>query len=145
MKTSLLTAAVLLAAGPLFAQDTPAPDGASVYFIGLEDGMTVESPVTVRFGLQGMGVAPANMERDGTGHHHLFLNRAPFGEGEYAEDDASFPIPNDAEHRHFGGGQTQVMLDLPPGEHTMQLVLGDHNHVPHDPPVVSDVISITVE
>ena len=134
-----VTAAALLAA-PVYAQSTASPDGAMLYFVGLEDGDTVESPVTVRFGLSGMGVAPAGVDNENTGHHHLFLNRAPFG-----EDDVGFGVPADDNHRHFGGGQTEVTLDLPPGEHTMQLVLGDTNHVPHDPPVTSDVITVTVE
>lgn len=135
--------AALLLTGPAWAQDTQSPDGAAVYFIGLEDGATVQSPVTVRFGLSGMGVAPAGTEAANTGHHHLLINREPFGEGEDGE--LSFGIMNDENHRHFGGGQTEVTLDLPPGTHTLQLVLGDLNHVPHDPPVMSDVLSITVE
>jgi hypothetical protein len=135
-----LTAAALILAAPAFAQTTPAPDGAELYFVGLEDGATVTSPVTVRFGLSGMGVAPAGVDVSNTGHHHLFVNRAPFG-----DDDMGFGVPADDNHLHFGGGQTEVTLDLPPGTHTLQLVLGDTNHVPHDPPVVSEVISVTVE
>ena len=114
-------------------------------FINLADGDTVQSPLTVRFGLTGMGVAPAGVEQEGTGHHHVFINRAPLGEGEFGADEFIYPIPNDEAHRHFGGGQTETMLDLPSGEHTLQMVFGDHNHVPHDPPVTSDVITITVE
>ena len=135
-----LTAAALILAAPAFAQSTPSPEGAEVYFVGLEDGATVQNPVTIRFGLSGMGVAPAGVDVANTGHHHLFINRAPF-----SEDDAGFGVPADGQHLHFGGGQTEVTLDLPPGTHTMQLVLGDTNHVPHDPPVVSEVISVTVE
>jgi len=127
------------------AQDTPAPEGASVYFVGLADGAVVTSPVTVVFGLAGMGVAPAEVERENTGHHHLFVNRPPFGEGEFGAEELTLAIPNDDNHRHFGGGQTQVTLDLPPGQHTLQLVLGDQGHVPHVPPVVSEVITITVK
>lgn len=134
-----LAASALLCA-PVLAQTTPSPEGAMVYFVGLEDGDTVQSPVTIHFGLRGMGVAPANVELDNTGHHHLFINRPPFG-----TDDVGFGVPADDNHRHFGGGQTEVTLDLPPGQHTLQLVLGDWAHVPHDPPVVSDVITITVE
>lgn len=122
------------------AEGTPSPEGARVYVISPEDGATVSGPVTVRFGLAGMGVAPAGIEKANTGHHHIFLNRAPFG-----ADDAGANIPADGNHLHFGGGQTEAVLDLPPGRHTLQLVLGDQNHVPHDPPVVSDVITITVE
>jgi hypothetical protein len=134
-----------LVASPAFAQGTPSSEGAELYFIGLENGATVSAPVTVRFGLRGMGVAPAEVEREGTGHHHLLLNRPPLGEGELGAEEFTLAIPADDNHRHFGGGQTEVTLDLPPGEHTLQLVLGDHGHVPHDPPVVSEVITITVE
>jgi len=143
MSFKYLIAAALIAA-PTFvaAQGTPAPEGATVYFVNLESGATVQSPVTVVFGLAGMGVAPAGTERENTGHHHLFVNRAPLGD---VEDELEFSIPADDNHLHFGGGQTQVTLDLPPGEHTLQLVLGDQNHVPHTPPVASDQITITVE
>lgn len=145
MIRSVFFAATLLAAAPVFAQGTPAPEGAAVHFVGLEDGDTVTSPVTLYFGLSGMGVAPAGTEAENTGHHHLLLNRAPFGEGEFGAEELVLGIPNDDNHYHFGGGQTQFTLDLPPGEHTLQLVLGDAGHVPHDPPIVSDVITITVE
>lgn len=127
------------------AQDNTAPDGARVYFIGLEDGATVSSPVTVLFGLEGMGVAPAGTEKEGTGHHHLLLNRPPLGEGEEGAEELQYGILADDNHIHFGGGQTQVTLDLPAGTHTLQLVMGDLNHVPHTTPVTSDVITITVK
>jgi hypothetical protein len=114
-----------------------APEGAAVYFITPSDGDTVKSPVTVRFGLRGMGVAPAGVAYANTGHHHLIID---------AElPDPSRPVPSDDHHRHFGKGQTEVTLELSPGQHTLQLVLGDKNHVPHDPPVVSERITITVE
>lgn len=135
----------LLSAMPAFAQGTPASEGAAVYFIGLEDGAVVTSPVTIRFGLTGMGVAPAETVADGTGHHHLLVDRAPFGEGEFGAEEFTLAIPKDDNHMHFGKGQTEVTLDLPPGEHTLQLVLGDAGHVPHAPPVVSARITITVE
>ncbi|WP_424974298.1 DUF4399 domain-containing protein [Dinoroseobacter sp. S124A] len=127
------------------AGDTPAPEGAAVYFVNLEDGATVSSPVTIVFGLEGMGVAPAGTEKDKTGHHHLLLNRAKLGEGPDGADELLYGIPADDNHIHFGGGQTQVTIDLPAGTHTMQLVLGDLNHVPHDPPIMTEVISVTVE
>jgi hypothetical protein len=142
---ALTFTAALAAAAPAFAGDTPAPQGAEVYFVGLEDGATVSSPVTVVFGLKGMGVAPAGTEKEGTGHHHLLIDRPALGEGPDGADELEYGIPADESHRHFGGGQTQITLDLAPGTHTLQLVLGDHNHVPHDPPVTSDVIEITVE
>ncbi len=140
------TAAIVLAlSGPLAAQGTPSPDAAELYFVNLTDGDTVSSPVTVNFGLRGMGVAPAETEKANTGHHHLLINRAPFGEGEFGAEEYELALPSDDNHRHFGGGQTEVTLDLPAGTHTLQLVLGDHGHVPHDPPVVSEVITITVQ
>lgn len=139
-----VSVATLLAA-PVFAQDTPAPEGANVYFVNIADGDTVSSPVTIVFGLEGMGVAPAGTEKEGTGHHHLLLNRPPLGEGPEGAEELQFGLPADDNHIHFGGGQTQVTLDLPSGEHTMQLVMGDLNHVPHATPVTSDVITITVK
>ena len=135
----------VLAAAPALAQETQSAEGASLYFVGLADGAVVTSPVTVVFGLSGMGVAPAEVEVAATGHHHLLIDRAPFGEGEFGAEELVLSIPKDDNHVHFGGGQTQATLDLPPGRHTLQLVLGDHGHVPHVPPVVSEVITITVE
>lgn len=144
-KTVSIAAAAIFAAHLAFAQGTPAPEGAELYFVGLEDGATVSTPVTVRFGLSGMGVAPAGMEKENTGHHHLLIDRPPLGEGEFGAEELVLAVPNDDNHRHFGGGQTEITLDLAPGTHTLQLVLGDHGHVPHDPPVVSERITITVE
>ena len=116
---------------------TPSPEGARIYFIGIADGDEVSSPFLVRFGLSGMGVAPAGIEKPETGHHHLLIDTEL--------TDLSLPIPADDTHRHFGGGQTEVSLDLPPGNHTLQLVLADHLHVPHEPPVVSERITITLK
>lgn len=140
------TAALILGAATAMAGgETPAPAGASVYFVNLADGATVSSPVTVVFGLSGMGVAPAGVEKTGTGHHHLLIDRPPLGQGQDGADELAYGLPADDHHRHFGGGQTEVTLDLAPGPHTLQLVLGDHAHVPHAQPVVSEVITITVE
>lgn len=116
---------------------TPAPKEARLYFISPEDGATLESPVTVRFGLEGMGVAPSGVSAEQAGHHHLVVD------GELPPMGA--PIPSSDTYRHFGGGQTQTTLELEPGEHTLQLLLGDARHVPHDPPVKSERITITVE
>ncbi len=113
-----------------------APTGAKVYIVSPADGAQVTSPVTVRFGLSGMGVAPAGVNREKTGHHHLIID-AP-------TPSPAVPIPADDNHKHFGGGQTETVVELAPGEHTLQLVLGDHLHVPHDPPIVSERITITV-
>jgi len=142
---TLVTAGLLAVASPSLARDTPAPEGAAVYFVNLSDGDIVESPVTVIFGLEGMGVAPAGTDVDATGHHHVLIDRPPLGEGPTGAEELNTSLPADEHHKHFGAGQTQTTLDLEPGEHTLQLVLGDMNHVPHDPPVTSEVISITVE
>lgn len=137
--TGLCLGLSLALALPVLAMErTPAPPDARVYFISPSDGERVGNPVTVRFGLVGMGVAPAGIEKENTGHHHLLIDVAelpPLDE----------PIPADDQHRHFGGGQTEIVVELPPGERTLQLVLGDHNHVPHDPPIVSERITITVD
>lgn len=136
---AMLLAATALLPAPAQAGETPSVPGARVYFIQPVDGDTVKSPVLVVFGLSGMGVAPAGVEKENTGHHHLIVN-APMLEGE----DLDYSIPADESYRHFGIGQTETMLDLPPGRHTLQLLLGDANHVPHNPPVASAPISITV-
>lgn len=132
-------------AAPVWAGETPRAEGAAVYFVTLADGDTVASPVKVVFGLSGMGVAPAEVDKENTGHHHLLVNRAAFGEGEAGAEEAENAIPADDNHIHFGKGQTETTLDLPPGEHTLQLVMGDLGHVPHAEPVVSERITITVE
>jgi len=110
---------------------------AEAYIISPQDGETVKSPFVVRFGLKGMGVAPAGVEMPGTGHHHLIVD-APL-------PPAGQPVPFDDKHKHFGKGQTETELSLLPGEHTLQLILGDHTHMPHDPPVTSRQIRIRVE
>ncbi|MCV3271635.1 DUF4399 domain-containing protein [Roseobacter sinensis] len=139
-------AAGMLSAGSAFAGgETPSNPDAELYFVNLEDGATVSSPVQVIFGLRGMGVAPAGAEVENTGHHHLLINRPPLGEGEFGDEEFELAIPADENHVHFGGGQTETTVELPPGEHTLQLVLGDWTHVPHTDPIVSEVITITVE
>lgn len=117
---------------------TPSAEGAHSYIISPADGAVVSSPVTVLFGLEGMGVAPAAVQVDGTGHHHLMLDVDVL-------PDPEVPMPADANHIHFGKGQTQATLDLAPGVHTLQLVLGDFAHTQHDPPVISERITITVQ
>ena len=118
---------------------------AEAYFIGLSDGAVVASPVTVRFGLKGMGVAPAGIEKGGTGHHHVLVDRAPWGMGPDDGAIARDGLPSDDHHRHFGGGQTETELDLTPGPHTLQLLMGDAFHVPFDPAVASARITVIVE
>lgn len=132
-------AALLLLAGPTWAADlprTPSPPGVELYFISPQDGATLASPVTVRFGLKGMGIAPAGIAMESTGHHHLLIDTAlpPLDR----------PVPADAQHVHFGKGQTEAVVTLAPGTHRLQLLLADHLHLPHDPPVVSESITITV-
>jgi hypothetical protein len=115
----------------------PAPAGATAYIIEPADGATVMNPVRVVFGLKGIGVAPAGVDRNDAGHHHLLIDtEMPANLG--------LPLPNDEQHRHFGGGQTEVDLTLSPGRHTLQMVLGDHLHIPHDPPIASSVVTIEV-
>lgn len=133
------TAAAFAVSSTSFAQDfrQPAPEGAKVYFLEPANGAAISGPVTVKFGLSGMGVAPAGVEQKNTGHHHVLVNQKL--------EDPKGPIPADDKHRHFGGGQTETTLTLPPGTHTLQLVLGDHNHIPHNPIVASEIITITVK
>lgn len=146
MKFLIAPVAALLLAAPAWAGgETPAPADAKVYFVNLADGDTVSSPVTIVFGLSGMGVAPSGTEKENTGHHHLLIDRPPIGDGEDGADELAYGLPADENHMHFGGGQTEVTLELSPGQHTLQLVLGDAGHVPHATPVVSDVITVTVE
>ena len=116
---------------------TAAPEDALLYFISPVEGAVVKSPVTVRFGLRGMGVAPSGVARDKTGHHHLLVDTAL--------PPLDLPIPADERHIHFGGGQTETSVELSSGTHTLQLLLGDQNHIPHEPPVVSERITIEVE
>jgi hypothetical protein len=136
---SLALASALCAGTFAFAQvpRTKAPAGAKVYIISPKDGAEVSTPVTVQFGLKGMGVAPAGVDAPDTGHHHLLIDTAP--------GDPNLPIANDATHMHFGKGQTEAQITLSPGKHTLQLELGDKVHIPHDPPVLSDKVTITVK
>lgn len=111
------------------------PSDAAAYIISPNDGATVPSTFTVKFGLRGMGVAPAGMNKANTGHHHLII-------------DGELPAlnqPMGSNVKHFGGGQTETTVTLPPGKHSLQLILGNHLHVPHNPPVLSEKISITVK
>jgi hypothetical protein len=137
----LSAAGLLLAAATAHAESavpvvrTPAPEGAAVYFIEPTDGATVPQTFTVKFGLSNMGVAPAGTDKPATGHHHLLIDREP----------PPFDQPMGGDIMHFGGGQTETAVTLPPGQHTLQLLVGDKNHVPHDPPVISEKITITVQ
>ena len=118
---------------------TSSVEGASVYIISPADSAQVSSgAVTVKFGLKGMGVAPAAVDFPETGHHHLLVDVAEL-------PSMDLPIPADANHIHFGKGQTETTFQLEPGTHTLQLLLGDRFHIPHDPPVMSEKITIMVE
>jgi len=126
------------AAPPPALTRKPAPAGAMAYIIEPADGARVTSPVRVVFGLKGIGVAPAGVDHNDAGHHHLLVDTA-------MPANLALPLPNDEQHRHFGGGQTEVELTLTPGRHTLQMVLGDHLHIPHDPPIASSVVTIEVQ
>src|SRR5918997_1064247 len=135
MKGSLVAALMLFSTMTL--AQTPAPQGAEVYIIHPQEAQTIKGPFTVRFGLRGMGVTRAGDTTENVGHHHLLVD----AEGELSRTD---PIPTDRRHLHFGGGQTETQLDLPPGKHTLQLVLGDAEHKLFNPPVISKKITVTV-
>jgi hypothetical protein len=124
---------------PALAGRTPAPRNAYCYIGWPNDGETLPAnrPFRVWFGLRNMGVAPKGVNKPNTGHHHLLIDTElpPFDE----------EIPNDKNHLHFGAGQTETLLELSPGTHTLQLLMGDYNHIPHDPPVYSRKITIYVK
>jgi Domain of unknown function (DUF4399) len=152
-RRSLLLAAMIGVASTALAQTPPASPPATppaaapaappppkvVYFINLKDGQTVTSPFKIQFGLSGMGVAPAGVDKPNTGHHHLLIDTT------LSADQMKGAIPMDAQHLHFGGGQTETMVTLPPGKHTLQLELANWSHIPFDPPVQSPVITVNVQ
>jgi hypothetical protein len=132
----LASACIALAATAAGLPRSSSPRDVELYFVSPGDADTVTSPVTVRFGLRGMGIAPAGVAMENTGHHHLLIDADP--------PPVDRPIPADAHHVHFGKGQTEAQVALAPGRHRLQLLLGDHLHVPHDPPVMSKPITVTV-
>ena len=142
VQLSLLTLAlspVLLTSELANASSMPqsvSPANANVYIISPADGATVPSTFTVTFGLKDMGVAPAGMAKKHTGHHHLLIDKDTL---------PAFDMPMGGDVKHFGGGQTQTTLTLPKGKHTLQLIMGDHHHIPHKPAVVSKKFTITVK
>lgn len=136
--TALLCSLPVLAPADNSVPQLPAPEGAQVYFITPQDGATVGQTFTVRFGLKGMGVAPAGIDVPATGHHHLLVDVATLPL-------LDAPLPATEQILHFGKGQTETELTLPPGTHTLQLLIGDKHHVPMDPPVISEKIRITVQ
>ena len=135
--SAILPAAAQAPAAPAMAR-TPSPAGAKLYIVSPANGAKVKSPVTVVFGLAGMGVAPAGVKFDNAGHHHLLIDTD-------LPKDLGLPLPATDKVVHFGKGQTEASIALTPGTHTLQLLLGDHNHIPFDPVVTSAKITITVE
>ena len=125
------------AAKPAMPARSESPADATVFFVSPADGETVSNPVRVVFGVAGMAVVPAGTDAPHSGHHHLLIDTDV--------PDIGLPIPKDENHIHFGDGSTETEITLPAGEHKLQLLLGDHLHIPHDPPLMSDIITITVE
>jgi hypothetical protein len=140
MSRLLLALGVCLMAATAFAADRiAAPAGAEVYFIAPQNGAKVHSPVTIKFGLKGMGIAPAGIKFDNTGHHHLLVDT------DVSELKLDAPMPATDKIVHFGKGQTETTLPLTPGKHTLQLVFADYLHQSFDPPLTSKKITITVD
>jgi len=137
MRTFIFAAFLVAAALAMAGDRTPSPQGAEVYIIHPKDGAQIGGPVLVQFGLKGMGVAPAGVKFENTGHHHLLIDTEP-------PADLSLPLPATEKIVHFGKGQTETTLNLPPGKHTLQLLLADQNHIPHEPAVMSKKIIVTV-
>ena len=141
IQNTLIILAGLLVSSSLIAVDlprTPSPEGAKVYFIWPKDGKTVNQNFSVKFGLSGMGIAPAGIDFPNTGHHHLLINVDEL-------PDFGLPLPATENIVHYGLGQTETTLTLPPGQHTLQLLFADKIHLPHDPVVISEKITITVK
>ena len=150
---SVVLISVLLGSGVSYAKQhkessrTPAPKDASAYIVEPSNGETVDGKFKVVFGLKGMGVCPAGITAGGepipnTGHHHLLVD---VKKKNFPDMDKPLPADKPESIIHFGGGQTETMLELPPGKHTLRLILGDYAHIPHDPPVISKKVTITVE
>jgi len=133
----LLLSAVLLASMPVLAR-TPAPQNAQVYFIWPSDGMEVRQAFWLRMGLRNMGVAPKGTDIANTGHHHVLIDVD-------LPENMHEPVASDRNHLHFGAGETEARIELPPGRHTLQLLLADKDHIPHDPPIYSKKITVTVK
>ncbi|RAI70238.1 ATPase [Pseudomonas fluorescens] len=140
MKTFMSRAALagLLMGVSVLASATPAPKGAKVSFVSPTEGATVPQTVVVKFAVENIALAPAGNTTKNTGHHHLLIDVDELPA-------AGVPIPKDANHRHFGGAETQAEVTLTPGKHTLQLELGDSNHMPFDPPIVSEKITVDVK
>ncbi len=139
MKGLILALGISLAAVAMSADRQAAPAGAEVYIITPSNNATVHGPITVRFGLKGMGIAPAGIKFDNTGHHHLLVDT------DVSELKLDAPMPATDKILHFGKGQTETSLTLAPGKHTLQLVFADYLHQSFDPPLLSKKITITVK
>jgi len=141
MKTFPMMIALVLVSFAAAAADvplSPSPAGASVFFVEPADGATVPATFTVKFGVKGMTIAPAGTDQPNSGHHHLLIDVAE-------APDMKQPLPANEHVVHFGKGQTETQVTLPPGKHTLQLVFANYLHIPHDPPVVSKQITVTVK
>jgi hypothetical protein len=139
MKRMIVTLALSLLAAAAVADRKAAPAGAEVYFIAPQNGAKLHGPVTVKFGLKGCGIAPAGIKFDNTGHHHLLVDT------DIKDVNLDAPLPATDKVLHFGKGQTETVLNLAPGKHTLQLILGDYTHLSFDPALTSKKITITVE
>jgi hypothetical protein len=137
LRQVMLCAALLLLSSAAYAQGKPAPKDVMLYFISPRDGATIRGGFWCRFGLRNMGVTHAGDSFQNSGHHHLLIDVSE-------PIDPKEPIPQDKSHLHFGAGQTEARIELPPGKHTLQLVLGDANHYPFNPPVVSSRITVRI-
>jgi hypothetical protein len=137
MRMLAITALVLAATVAGAQERTPSPPGAKVFIVSPKNGAKVTNPVVVKFGIKGMTLAPAGTKLENSGHHHLLIDTDP-------PADLSQPLPVSDKVVHFGKAQTETTLTLTPGKHTLQLLLGDQNHIPHNPPVISKKITITV-
>jgi len=136
---TLFAAAAITMAAPAWAGSTPAPADATAGFANLKDGDTVKSPFVVKFAETGLKILPAGADVPNSGHYHLLIDTT------LSPEQMKFAIPKDATHLHFGKGQTEASVSLPPGKHTLQVVMGDGEHELHNPPVMSKPITITVQ
>jgi hypothetical protein len=136
-QTTEVAPAEMTATAPVNLPRTMSAEGANVFFITPADGATVTNPVSIEFGIGGMDVVKAGNNQPNSGHHHLLIDTDL--------PDLGLPIPADEHHVHFGDGSTSTQISLPPGEHKLQMLLGDHLHIPHNPPLTSAQITITVE
>lgn len=133
-----LSAVLICPTSAAHAQGKPAPKDALLYFVWPQNGATIKGGFWCRFGLRNMGVTHAGDDFQNTGHHHLLIDVSE-------ALDPNEPIPQDKSHLHFGSGQTETRIELAPGKHTLQLVLGDAKHYPFSPPIVSDKISVRIK